>query len=129
MPCTFHLHKKTQNDVCLLICARYTLHYFISKRCYHFQAKEITWDTKRTFPPLRSCLFSHSVTAVTFLGDPSVGSGLPRGTIVYSTQAIPNQVFYIQINSNLAHKCRKYKIVSGLVGLLYCIHVARFLFL
>jgi hypothetical protein len=60
-----------------------------------FQAKEITWDTSRSFPPVRSCLFSHGLTVVTFLGDPSAGSGLPRGTLVYASQPIPSQVCII----------------------------------
>ena len=54
--------------------------------------KEILWDTARAFPPVRACLFSHAMTGVTFLGDPSAGSGYPRGTVVYATQAIPQQV-------------------------------------
>ena len=50
------------------------------------------WDTGRVFPPVRSCLFSHSMTGITFLGNPSAGSGLPRGTMVYANQAVPYQV-------------------------------------
>ena len=57
-----------------------------------FQTKEITWDSARSFPPVRCCLFSHGITGITFLGDPSAGSGMPRGTIVYATQAVPQQV-------------------------------------
>ena len=57
-----------------------------------FQTKEITWDSARSFPPVRCCLFSHGMTGITFLGDPSAGSGMPRGTIVYATQAVPQQV-------------------------------------
>ena len=56
------------------------------------QAKAVTWDPSRVFPPVRACLFSHGLTGITFLGDPSAGSGLPRGTMVYATQPIPNQV-------------------------------------
>ncbi len=62
---------------------------------YLFQTKEITWDSSRVFPPVRCSLFSHGMTGVTFLGDPSAGSGLPRGTIVYTTQPLPAQVFLI----------------------------------
>ena len=56
------------------------------------QNKEMTWDTSRTFPPVRACLFSHNLTGVTFLGDPSAGTGLPRGTLVYANMPIPYQV-------------------------------------
>ena len=57
-----------------------------------FQLKEVTWDTRRAYPPVRACLFSHHMTGITFLSDPSAGSGLPRGTIVYASQPIPAQV-------------------------------------
>ncbi|CAG5121382.1 unnamed protein product, partial [Candidula unifasciata] len=42
-------------------------------------SKEMVWDVARPFPPVRACLFSHGMTAVMFLGDPSAGVGLPRG--------------------------------------------------
>ncbi|XP_053376532.1 probable E3 ubiquitin-protein ligase HECTD4 [Mercenaria mercenaria] len=53
--------------------------------------KEMTWDTSRNFPPVRACLFSHNLNGVTFLGDPSAGSGMPRGTMVYANIPIPLQ--------------------------------------
>ena len=53
------------------------------------------WDFSRAFPPVRACLFSHGLTGVTFLGDPSAGSGLPRGTMVYANMPIPFQVSYL----------------------------------
>ena len=59
---------------------------------FSLQTKEITWDSARSFPPVRCCLFSHGMTGITFLGDPSAGSGMPRGTIIYATQAVPQQV-------------------------------------
>jgi hypothetical protein len=58
----------------------------------------MTWDTSRNFPPVRACLFSHNLTGVTFLGDPSAGSGLPRGTLVYANIPIPLQVCISQAN-------------------------------
>lgn len=63
-----------------------------------FQNKEMLWDPNRIFPPVRTCVFSHSMTGVTFLGDPNTGSGLPRGTIVYANQSLPQQVSTIYIN-------------------------------
>ncbi|XP_014675681.1 PREDICTED: LOW QUALITY PROTEIN: probable E3 ubiquitin-protein ligase HECTD4 [Priapulus caudatus] len=61
--------------------------------------KPFTWDTARIFPPVRACLFSHSLTGVTFLGEPGTASGLPRGTLVYANQPIPPQAtsFYFEI--------------------------------
>ncbi|KAI8513246.1 putative E3 ubiquitin-protein ligase HTD4 [Branchiostoma belcheri] len=53
--------------------------------------KEITWCTSRVFPPPRSCLFSHGLSGVAFLGDPSAGSGLPRGTFLYASAPVPSQ--------------------------------------
>lgn len=55
------------------------------------------WDPSRLFPPVRTCVFSHSVTGVTFLGDPNTGSGFPRGTMIYANQALPQQVIKIRI--------------------------------
>ncbi|XP_063396384.1 probable E3 ubiquitin-protein ligase HECTD4 [Mytilus trossulus] len=61
--------------------------------------KEMLWDPNRIFPPVRTCVFSHSMTGVTFLGDPNTGSGLPRGTIVYANQSLPQQApsFYWEL--------------------------------
>ncbi|XP_078681858.1 putative E3 ubiquitin-protein ligase HECTD4 [Branchiostoma floridae x Branchiostoma belcheri] len=63
------------------------------------QPKEITWCTSRVFPPPRSCLFSHGLSGVAFLGDPSAGSGLPRGTFLYASAPVPSQApsFYWEI--------------------------------
>ncbi|KAL3856755.1 hypothetical protein ACJMK2_011476 [Sinanodonta woodiana] len=61
--------------------------------------KEMMWDSCRSFPPVRSCLFSQGQTIITFLGDPSAGSGLPRGTLVYANLPIPQQApsFYWEL--------------------------------
>lgn len=56
------------------------------------QPKEITWCPSRVFPPVRACMFSSHLTAVTFLADPSAGGGLPRGTFIYATSPVPVQV-------------------------------------
>ncbi|XP_043924358.1 probable E3 ubiquitin-protein ligase HECTD4 isoform X2 [Protopterus annectens] len=63
------------------------------------QPKEITWCPFRVFPPVRACMFSSHLTAVTFLADPSAGGGLPRGTFIYATSSIPVQApsFYWEI--------------------------------
>ncbi|GFO01128.1 HECT domain-containing e3 ubiquitin protein ligase 4 [Plakobranchus ocellatus] len=62
-------------------------------------SKEMVWDVQRPFPPTRACLFSHGLTAVMFLGDPSAGVGLPRGTMVYANQPIPKEApsFYWEV--------------------------------
>ncbi|KAG8597816.1 hypothetical protein GDO81_002399 [Engystomops pustulosus] len=61
--------------------------------------KEITWCPSRVFPPVRACMFSSHLTAVTFLADPSAGGGLPRGTFIYATSPVPVQApsFYWEI--------------------------------
>uniref|UniRef100_A0A8D3DKM7 HECT domain-containing protein n=1 Tax=Scophthalmus maximus TaxID=52904 RepID=A0A8D3DKM7_SCOMX len=63
------------------------------------QPKEITWCPSRVFPPVRACMFSSRLTSVTFLADPSAGGGLPRGTFIYATSAVPIQApsFYWEI--------------------------------
>ncbi|XP_062445742.1 probable E3 ubiquitin-protein ligase HECTD4 isoform X1 [Rhea pennata] len=63
------------------------------------QPKEITWSPSRVFPPVRACMFSSYLTAVTFLADPSAGGGLPRGTFIYATSPVPVQApsFYWEI--------------------------------
>ncbi|XP_059171920.1 probable E3 ubiquitin-protein ligase HECTD4 isoform X2 [Physella acuta] len=62
-------------------------------------SKEMVWDVSRPFPPTRACLFSQGMTAVMFLGDPSAGVGLPRGTIIYANQPIPKEApsFYWEL--------------------------------
>ncbi|XP_013909607.1 PREDICTED: probable E3 ubiquitin-protein ligase HECTD4 [Thamnophis sirtalis] len=68
-------------------------------RVFLVQPKEITWSPSRVFPPVRACMFSSHLTAVTFLADPSAGGGLPRGTFIYATSAVPVQApsFYWEI--------------------------------
>ncbi|XP_054852988.1 probable E3 ubiquitin-protein ligase HECTD4 isoform X3 [Eublepharis macularius] len=63
------------------------------------QPKEITWSPSRVFPPVRACMFSSHLTAVTFLADPSAGGGLPRGTFIYATSSVPVQApsFYWEV--------------------------------
>ncbi|XP_038229209.1 probable E3 ubiquitin-protein ligase HECTD4 isoform X5 [Dermochelys coriacea] len=63
------------------------------------QPKEVTWSPSRVFPPVRACMFSSHLTAVTFLADPSAGGGLPRGTFIYATSPVPVQApsFYWEI--------------------------------
>lgn len=62
-------------------------------------SKEMLWDVQRQFPPARACLFSHGMTGVTFMGDPSAGVGLPRGTMIYANQPIPREApsFYWEL--------------------------------
>ncbi|XP_025090246.1 probable E3 ubiquitin-protein ligase HECTD4 isoform X2 [Pomacea canaliculata] len=62
-------------------------------------SKEMVWDVTRAFPPIRACLFSQSLTVITFLGDPSAGSGLPRGAMVFANQPIPKEApsFYWEL--------------------------------
>ena len=57
-----------------------------------FQSKAITWDSNRGYPAVRASLFTHGHTGVAFMGDPTITSGQIRGTIIYATQPIPQQV-------------------------------------
>ncbi|XP_055995500.1 probable E3 ubiquitin-protein ligase HECTD4 isoform X2 [Ostrea edulis] len=61
--------------------------------------QEMVLDANRSFPPVRASVFSQAMTGVTFLGDPSTGSGLPRGTMIYANQPIPQQApaFYWEL--------------------------------
>ncbi|PIO29272.1 hypothetical protein AB205_0167670, partial [Aquarana catesbeiana] len=63
------------------------------------QPKEITWCPSHVFPPVRACMFSSHLTAVTFLADPSAGGGLPRGTFIYASSPVPVQApsFYWEV--------------------------------
>lgn len=63
------------------------------------KSKKMVWDISRPFPPVRSCLFSCGLTTVTFLGEPSMNSGYPRGTLIYANAPIPHQasLFYWEI--------------------------------
>ena len=38
---------------------------------------------------MRASVFSHAMTGLKFLADPSVPSGLPRGVLVYASQPVP----------------------------------------
>ncbi|XP_062596095.1 probable E3 ubiquitin-protein ligase HECTD4 [Saccostrea cucullata] len=48
---------------------------------------------------VRAFVFSQNMTGVTFLGDPSTGSGLPWGTMIYANQSVPQQtpMFYWEL--------------------------------
>ncbi|XP_062590799.1 probable E3 ubiquitin-protein ligase HECTD4 isoform X2 [Saccostrea cucullata] len=61
--------------------------------------QEMLLDANRSFPPVRASVFSQGMTGVTFLGDPSTGSGLPRGTMIYANQPVPQQApaFYWEL--------------------------------
>lgn len=56
------------------------------------KTSEVTWNISKLFPPVRSCLFTNGDCAITFLGDPSASSGLPRGTIVYASKPVQSLV-------------------------------------
>lgn len=61
-----------------------------------YKNQEMMLDANRSFPPVRASVFSQAMTGVTFLGDPSTGSGLPRGTMIYANQPIPQQVKFFE---------------------------------
>ena len=60
----------------------------------------MVWDPSRTFPPLKSVLFSHNMSGITFYDDPGSNSGLPRGILAYANQMIPAHVnnFYWEVD-------------------------------
>ena len=59
--------------------------------------KVMTWDPSKTFPPLKSTLFTHNMQGITYYSEPAAVSGIPRGIFVYSNQMIPqstNQYYW-----------------------------------
>lgn len=66
------------------------------RRFLLYKNQEMMLDANRSFPPVRASVFSQAMTGVTFLGDPSTGSGLPRGTMIYANQPIPQQVKFFE---------------------------------
>jgi len=59
----------------------------------------VSWDQSQSFPPLKSILFTRDGTAITYLGEPSTTSGLPRGEFLYATSPLTpenNQVIILR---------------------------------
>ena len=55
-------------------------------------SKRLVLDAGRPFPPVRGCVFTEGHTCVHFMADPTVDSGLPRGTFVYASSPLPQKV-------------------------------------
>ena len=62
--------------------------------------KVMIWDSTKTFPPLRSVLFTHNMLGITYYSEPVLGTGAPRGIFVYGNQMIPQSAnfFYWEID-------------------------------
>ena len=62
--------------------------------------KMMVWDPSKTFPPLKSLLFSHNMNGITYYGDPGNSTGQPRGLLIYANQMIPSHVnnFYWELD-------------------------------
>lgn len=48
----------------------------------------VSWDQSQSYPPLKSILFTREGAAITYLGEPTTSSGLPRGEFVYATSPL-----------------------------------------
>ena len=62
--------------------------------------KMMVWDPSKTFPPLKSVLFSHNMHGITYYDDPGNNAGQPRGILAYASQMIPSTVnnFYWELD-------------------------------
>ena len=66
------------------------------------QPKRIELDTRRLWPPVTFCCFTHNLTSVTYQG-PTTGGGqeasVPRGVMLFATTSIPRQAaaFYWEL--------------------------------
>ena len=62
--------------------------------------KLMIWDPSKTFPPLKSVLFSHNMHGITYYEDPGNNAGQPRGVFVYANQKIPSNAlnFYWELD-------------------------------
>ena len=60
----------------------------------------MVWDPSRTFPPLKSVLFSHNMLGITYYDDPGTNTGQPRGILTFANQMIPSHVnnFYWELD-------------------------------
>ena len=62
--------------------------------------KLMIWDPSKSFPPLKSVLFSHNMNGITYYEDPGNNAGYPRGLFVYANQKIPSNAlnFYWELD-------------------------------
>ena len=62
--------------------------------------KYMIWDPSKSFPPLKSVLFSHVMHGITFYDDPGNNAGQPRGVFIYANQKIPSNAlnFYWELD-------------------------------
>ena len=62
--------------------------------------KVMTWDSNKTFPALKSVLFTHNMLGITYYSEPTAVSGMPRGIFVYTNQMIPQAAnhFYWEVD-------------------------------
>ena len=62
--------------------------------------KVMVWDPAKNFPPLKAVLFTHNMLGITYYSEPVLGTGTPRGILVYGNQMIPPSVnhFYWEVD-------------------------------
>ena len=49
----------------------------------------MVWDPSKSFPPLKSVLFTHNMLGATYYTEPGLTSSQPRGVLLYANQMIP----------------------------------------
>ena len=62
--------------------------------------KIMTWDASKTYPVLKSALFTHNMLGITYYSEPVGSQGGPRGLFVYGNQPIPPSInhFYWEVD-------------------------------
>ena len=62
--------------------------------------KMMVWDPSKTFPPLKSVLFTHNMLGITYYNEPILNTGQPRGILIYANQMIPpsSNNFYWEVD-------------------------------
>ena len=62
--------------------------------------KIMSWDASKTYPTLKSVLFTHNMLGITYYSEPVGSQGGPRGLFVYSNQLIPPSTnhFYWEVD-------------------------------
>eukprot|EP00092_Neocalanus_flemingeri_P030552 GFUD01033172.1.p1 GENE.GFUD01033172.1~~GFUD01033172.1.p1 ORF type:complete len:4225 (-),score=861.78 GFUD01033172.1:307-12981(-) len=62
--------------------------------------KIMVWDPSKTFPPLKSVLFTHNMLGITYYNEPALNTGQPRGILIYANQMIPPSAnnFYWEVD-------------------------------
>ena len=56
------------------------------------------WNTHQTFPPLKSVVFTHTLTGVTYQGSPVTSIGLPKGVLLQAVHGLQSKASFFTIH-------------------------------